>query len=175
VGVEAQPQDVPFSDVVETRNPIGDAIRAALYPVVSLGYIGDGQRHPLSSITYCQGPSTAGWTLAQWKALFPKAFSLNDEIDGLAVQRFWDLRPKGGRLRLPDGFGYSSYEIQTGGAQCVSYSGTHRDTCGLIFVNSLASGGSGLGVSPAGSPRQTAGSRCRACRCCARAARFKRP
>jgi hypothetical protein len=48
--------------------------------------VGNGQSHPLSSITTINGQSTIGWTLAQWQAVYPHALALTDEIDWCAIQ-----------------------------------------------------------------------------------------
>lgn len=51
----------------------------------SYGFRGDGESHPLSSITILNGRSTAGWSLVQWQAILPAARSLSDEIDGVVI------------------------------------------------------------------------------------------
>ncbi|WP_375276190.1 hypothetical protein [Methylorubrum thiocyanatum] len=94
-----------------------------LYPVQALGYIGDGASHPLRTVKFCQYLVTEGFTLAQWKTLFPRATSLDDEIDRHAIQRFFDLRPKGGKLKLPAGTARIDKGIVTGGDQHVSIEG----------------------------------------------------
>ncbi|EHP94865.1 hypothetical protein [Methylorubrum extorquens] len=57
----------------------------------SLGFIGDGNSHPLSQRF---GTGSAG--LAAAKAVFPRAVSLTEEIDGHAIQRRIDLAASGG-------------------------------------------------------------------------------
>ncbi|MBS1093837.1 hypothetical protein [Gluconobacter wancherniae] len=48
------------------------------------GAIGDGASHQLSTVTQFFGVSTAGYTLAQWQGIFPRATALTQEIDYLA-------------------------------------------------------------------------------------------
>lgn len=57
----------------------------------ALGFIGDGSSHPLSQRF---GTGSAG--LAAAKAVFPRAVSLTEEIDGHAIQRRIDLAVSGG-------------------------------------------------------------------------------
>lgn len=56
----------------------------------SLGFIGDGNSHPLSERF---GAGSAG--LAAAKSVFPRAVSLTEEIDGHAIQRRLDLAVAG--------------------------------------------------------------------------------
>ena len=56
----------------------------------ALGFVGDGQSHPLSQRF---GAGSAG--LAAAKAVFPRAVSLTEEIDGHAIQRRIDLAVSG--------------------------------------------------------------------------------
>lgn len=54
-------------------------------PLRSYCYIGDGNSHPLSSVSSCNRVSTRGWTLTQWQSVLPRAAALTDEIDGDAI------------------------------------------------------------------------------------------
>lgn len=56
----------------------------------ALGFVGDGQSHPLSQRF---GTGSAG--LAAAKAVFPRAVALTEEIDGHAIQRRVDLAVAG--------------------------------------------------------------------------------
>ena len=67
-------------------------------------YIGDGNSHPLSSVTSCAGTNTTGWTLAQWQAKFSFVDSLTNEVDWVAIQAFfnkYEFKPS--FLQLPVG------------------------------------------------------------------------
>lgn len=110
------------------------AARYLNFPVVRLGYIGDGAPHPLSSVTVCQGRNTAGWSLAQWRTLFPSAHALSDEIDGLAIQTYVDTNPAGVQLLLPPGKGRCSRSPVSSGAMSVQVSGCGRDVTTLLSI-----------------------------------------
>ena len=83
-------------------------------PVTYLGAVGDGASHPLSSITSCQGQSTAAWTLAQWRVLFPSAQALTDEIDEMAIQRWCDLNTRAVAVDIPPGIFLIKRGVTTG-------------------------------------------------------------
>lgn len=48
------------------------------------GAFGDGKSHTLSTTTEILGTDTTGWSLAQWRTIFPRASALTQEIDYLA-------------------------------------------------------------------------------------------
>lgn len=76
------------------------------------GAIGDGNSHPLSSITKFNAQPTTGWTLDQWRAVFPFATALSNEIDGLAIQASVNT---GKAIRVPAGSYLCSLSITTDG------------------------------------------------------------
>ncbi|MBP0583121.1 hypothetical protein J8I29_27590 [Labrys sp. LIt4] len=66
----------------------------------SYGFRGDGQSHPLSSVTALNGRSTAGWSLAQWQTVLPAARALSDEIDGAVINSLIQMNPGALKFRL---------------------------------------------------------------------------
>ncbi|MBB5762178.1 hypothetical protein HNR01_001798 [Methylorubrum rhodesianum] len=99
----------PLPDWIADLMKRGASLRA-------LGFVGDGGSHPLSERF---GVGAAG--LAAAKAVFPRATSLSEEIDGHAIQKFIDehharsLNNDPLVVELPDGsYGVSSITIFTG-------------------------------------------------------------
>lgn len=102
------------------------------YPIVRLGYIGDSNRHPLSSVTVCQGRSTAGWSVAQWRTLFPRVQALTEEIDRHAIQRHMDLNPQACTIDFPPtGHGIIDKTLESAPGCDVWLKGSGRGACGL--------------------------------------------
>lgn len=62
------------------------ADQAPSVDVRKLGAVGDGTRRPLGTVTQFGPYNTAGWTLAQWQAVYPHALALSDELDWCAIQ-----------------------------------------------------------------------------------------
>lgn len=124
-----------FQDASPAVYAASRALLGVFYPIVALGFIGDGQTHPLSSVTQCQGRDTAGWSLFQWQGLFPRARTLDDEIDGHAIQRLADGSPKGTEIRFPPAsVGLCTLPIYTDGPQSMAYVGPMRDRATLRAI-----------------------------------------
>ena len=109
-----------------------------------LGFIGDGNSHPLSSVQ----PS---YTLAQWQVIFPPnsttgsagARALSDEIDGLAIQRVLDLGVAAGLgavVQLPVCNARSTYAFVTNGTLPVGIIGSGVAGATVSFVGSNTDG-----------------------------------
>ena len=69
------------------------------------GAIGDGNSHPLSGVTTLGFYNTTGWTLGQWKALWPHVTALTNELDWAACQAAVQaiLTMGGGTIHVPTG------------------------------------------------------------------------
>lgn len=67
------------------------------------GAVGDNVSRPLSSVTSLGQYSTAGWSLTQWRTVFPHATALSDELDWCAVQAALNYRRdnNGGPVVIP--------------------------------------------------------------------------
>lgn len=110
--------------------------------LIELGFIGDGASHPLSSVD-------PGKTLAQWQAQFPPnpttgssgANSLNDQIDGLALQRAIDLQVSSGRvaISLPPCRALLSRALVSNGPAAVSIIGRGLAVSRLYFESATGS------------------------------------
>ncbi|MDT3378905.1 hypothetical protein RNI52_16350 [Labrys neptuniae] len=66
----------------------------------SYGFRGDGESHPLSSITTLNGRNTAGWSLVQWQVILPAARALSDEIDGVVINTLIQTKTSALKFRL---------------------------------------------------------------------------
>lgn len=98
------------------------------------GYVGDGSSHPLSSVTRFKGVNVSAWTLSQWQSAVPQVTSLSNQIDRVAVQAWFNDRPKGGMLLLPAGTGVFDAGIQTGRDQVFHLKGLSRDLSRIRFT-----------------------------------------
>lgn len=108
-----------------------------------LGFIGDAQSHKLSTLV----PSR---TLHEWQALFPPstitgslgAVSLEDEVDGLALQRLIDIMAPSGRvlITLPACFALLSRALRTNGPASVSIRGAGGEVSTLRFQDNKTNG-----------------------------------
>ncbi|MRI57825.1 hypothetical protein D8770_28605, partial [Methylobacterium sp. DB1607] len=88
----------------------------------ALGFVGDGQSHPLSQRF---GTGSAG--LAAAKAVFPRAVSLTEEIDGHAIQRRIDLAVAGG---------YASCTVLPRGAKALTSFPIDSTSASAVHVSS---------------------------------------
>lgn len=84
--------------------------------VKDFGAIGNGLSHPIGGVTSLNGQNTSGWTLTQWKTIFPRATALTQELDFLAHDAALQLgrivyAPKGTYL-----FGQDTLTISVDGA-----------------------------------------------------------
>lgn len=68
--------------------------------VKDFGAVGDGVSRQLSAVTSLGNLSTAGWTLAQWRVLFPHATALTNQLDWVAAQAAVNT---GKAVKWPDG------------------------------------------------------------------------
>lgn len=97
-----------------------------------LGFVADGNSHPLSSVTACAGQNTAGWSLGQWQTIFPFVKALTAQIDRCAIQHIFDLSPAGAYLHLPVCYPQMDAPITTGGNQQVKVRGAGM--LGTVFT-----------------------------------------
>ena len=92
-------------------------------------YIGDGNSHPLSSVTSCAGTNTTGWTLAQWQAKFSFVDSLTNEVDWVAIQAFFNKYAfKPSFLQLPVGTAVINKPVVTCGQVHIQGAGEKYQT-----------------------------------------------
>jgi hypothetical protein len=90
---------LPASVAMNIQGGVVRIVTSKLEDQVSLydfGAIGNGTSHPLSSITTFGASNTTGWTLTQWKTIFPSALALTDELDLVA----WESAMWSGRYQI---------------------------------------------------------------------------
>jgi len=133
LGVTAVLPLAATSELAASQQPTAAGLADDRFPVRRQGYIGDGRSHPLGSVETVAGATTKGWTLDQWRTLFPRAAALNEEIDRHAIQRYCDLHPEALALDLPPGIALLDRGIVTGGAQTIRIRGAGRDLTEIWF------------------------------------------
>lgn len=117
------------------------------------GLVADGTSHPLSTVTRFKNQICTGWTLAQWQAAVPQVTSLANEIDRIAIQAFWNDRPNGGRMFLPEGGVMLDAPIRTGLNQHIIIEGAGREVTQIYTLHTgviWEHGGSGSATAASG-------------------------